>query len=82
MLLAKRFREMAFLTKGLPISTRRRAGRGRKKPHSITRAGSPTTSAYLKRRAMKPLLHDVIIIKAEGTDGAVEAALQWTDVDH
>jgi DNA gyrase subunit B len=74
--LAKRFRETAFLTKGLTIHLVDERGEGREETHCYE-GGLIDFVTYLNDG--REVLHrDVIMIEAEGPEGSLEAAFQWT----
>jgi DNA gyrase subunit B len=74
--LAKRFRETAFLTKGLTINLVDERGEGREETHCYE-GGLVDFVDYLN--AGREVLHrEVITIEAEGPEGSLEAAFQWT----
>jgi len=74
--LAKRFRETAFLTKGLTIRLVDERGEGREETHHYD-GGLMDFVAYLNQG--REVLHrDIIMIEAEGPEGSLEAAFQWT----
>ena len=74
--LAKRFRETAFLTKGLTIRLVDERGEGREETHCY-QGGLIDFVTHLNEG--REVLHrDVIMIEAEGPEGSLEAAFQWT----
>jgi DNA gyrase subunit B len=74
--LAKRFRETAFLTKGLTIRLVDERGEGREETHHYE-GGLMDFVAHLNEG--REVLHrDIIMIEAEGPEGSLEAAFQWT----
>ena len=74
--LAKRFRETAFLTKGLTIRLVDERGEGREETHCY-QGGLVDFVTHLNEG--REVLHrDVIMIEAEGPEGSLEAAFQWT----
>ncbi len=75
-MLAKRFRETAFLTKGLTIHLVDERGEGREETHCY-QGGLVDFVTHLNEG--REVLHrDVIMIEAEGPEGSLEAAFQWT----
>ena len=76
-ILEQRFREMAFLTKGLQIELRRRARRGLHDERSSTTAASATSSPTCTRRASDPIHKKVVYFEDSSDVGQVEVAMQW-----
>lgn len=77
-ILQRRFREMAFLNKGLRISIEdKRAGKERKDSFCYE-GGIREFVAYLNRQK-EPLTKDVFYFEYKGEDREVEVALQYTD---
>jgi DNA gyrase subunit B len=75
-LLAKRFRETAFLTKGLTIRLVDERGEGREETHCYD--GGLLDFVTHLNEGREVLHRDVIMIEAEGPEGSLEAAFQWT----
>ncbi len=74
--LAKRFRETAFLTKGLSIHLVDERGEGREETHRYE-GGLIDFVTYLND-GRESLHRDVIMIESESEEGSLEAAFQWT----
>jgi DNA gyrase subunit B len=74
--LSQRFRETAFLTRGLEVRLVDERGAGREVTY-LYRGGITDFVRHLN--ATREVLHpDVIALSAEGPEGLVEVALQWT----
>ncbi|MFN8109029.1 MAG: DNA topoisomerase (ATP-hydrolyzing) subunit B [Thermoleophilia bacterium] len=75
--LAKRFRETAFLTKGLCIRLVDQRGEGREETHKYD-GGLVDFVTHLNEG--RDVVHrDVITLEAEGPEGSLDAAFQWTN---
>ncbi len=78
--LAKRFRETAFLTKGLTITLVDERGEGREETHCYE--GGLVDFVDHLNNGREVLHRDVITIEADGPEGSLEAAFQWTSSFH
>ena len=77
--LEQRFREMAFLTKGLRIDFADERGEGKKESFKYD-GGIVDFVTYLHSQGTKEPLHQkVIYVEDENDVGAVEVALQWNN---
>jgi DNA gyrase subunit B len=74
--LAQRFRETAFLTRGLAIRLRDLRGSGREVEFRYE-GGIEDFVRHLNE-SREPVHKDVIYIEAKGDEGEVEVAMQWT----
>ena len=78
--LEQRFREMAFLTKGLKIGFKDERGPSASRRASSTTAASSTSSSTCTARARAEPLHPKVVYLEDSSDvGEVEVALQWND---
>ncbi len=75
--LEKRFREMAFLNKGIKILIEDRRGEGKKEEFHYE-GGIKSFVEYINRNKT-PIQQNVIYFEAEKDDAVVELALQYTD---
>jgi len=76
-ILAKRFRDTAFLTKGLTIVLTDERGEGRSDTF-FAEGGIVDFVRFLNERGRDPLHKDVVYFEAEGPEGDLEVAMQWT----
>ncbi|MEW6581384.1 MAG: DNA topoisomerase (ATP-hydrolyzing) subunit B [Actinomycetota bacterium] len=74
--LAQRFRETAFLTKGLTVRLVDERGSGREVEFRYD--GGIADFVRHLNESREPLHNDVIVIEASGAEGEVEVAMQWT----
>jgi DNA gyrase subunit B len=74
--LAQRFRETAFLTRGLTIRMLDARGSGREVEYRYD--GGIADFVRHLNDGRDPIHRDVIMIEAESPDGQLEVALQWT----
>jgi DNA gyrase subunit B len=75
--LATRFRETAFLTKGLAIKLTDRRGSGREVEFQY--AGGIQDFVRHLNENRDAVHNDVIYLEQDGPEGAVEVAMQWTN---
>jgi DNA gyrase subunit B len=75
-ILAQRFRETAFLTRGLVVRLVDRRGEGREAEYHYE-GGIQDFVRHLNE-SRDPIQRDVIYLSAEGPEGSLEVALQWT----
>jgi DNA gyrase subunit B len=74
--LAKRFRETAFLTKGLSIRLVDERGEGREEFHKYD--GGLVDFVRHLNEGREPMHGEVITLEAQGPEGSLEVAFQWT----
>jgi len=74
--LAKRFRETAFLTKGLEIDLVDERAEGRRETYRYD--GGLVDFVTHLNEGRDPVHRDVITLAAEGPQGSLDVALQWT----
>jgi DNA gyrase subunit B len=74
--LAKRFRETAFLTKGLEIDLVDERGEGRRETYRYD--GGLVDFVTHLNEGRDPVHRDVITLSAEAPQGSLDVALQWT----
>jgi DNA gyrase subunit B len=74
--LAQRFRETAFLTRGLVISLSDR--RGEEREVSYHYEGGIEDFVRHLNDAREPVHKDVVYLSSEGEEGSLEIAMQWT----
>jgi len=75
--LAQRFRDTAFLTKGLTIRLVDERGEGRSDTY-FAEGGIIDFVRHLNERGRDALHKDVIYFDSEGPEGTIEVAMQWT----
>ncbi len=75
--LAQRFRDTAFLTKGLTIRLVDERGEGRSDTY-FAEGGIVDFVRHLNERGRDALHKDVIYFDSEGPEGTIEVAMQWT----
>ncbi len=75
--LAKRFRDTAFLTRGLTIVLTDERGEGQTDTF-LAEGGIVDFVRFLNLRGREPLQKDVVYFEAEGPEGEIEVAMQWT----
>jgi len=76
-ILAKRFRDTAFLTKGLTIQLIDERGEGQSETF-FAEGGIVDFVRFLNERGRESLQKDVVYLEAEGPEGTLEVAMQWT----
>ncbi len=76
-ILAKRFRDTAFLTKGLTIALIDERGEP-KEERFHAEGGIVDFVRFLNERGREPLQKDVVYFEEEGPEGSLEIAMQWT----
>ena len=74
--LAQRFRETAFLTRGLVVRLVDRRGEGREVEYHYE-GGIEDFVRHLNE-TRDPIHRDVVFLEADGPEGQLECALQWT----
>ena len=74
--LAQRFRETAFLTKGLRMELDDRRGEGRKVEYHYE--GGIRDFVLHLNESRDAVQRDVVYLEAEGPEGSLEVAMQWT----
>ena len=74
--LAKRFRETAFLTKGLTIHLVDERGEGREDTFLAT--GGLVDFVHHLNEGRDPTHADVVTLASEGPEGSLDIAMQWT----
>jgi DNA gyrase subunit B len=74
--LSQRFRETAFLTKGLRMELDDQRGEGRKVEYHFE-GGIQDFVRHLNE-SRDPVQRDVVYLEAEGPEGSLEIAMQWT----
>ncbi len=74
--LAQRFRETAFLTKGLRMELDDRRGEGRSVEYHYE--GGIRDFVIHLNESRDPVQRDVVYLEAEGAEGSLEVAMQWT----
>jgi DNA gyrase subunit B len=75
--LAQRFRETAFLTRGLVVRLDDRRGEGRHVEYHYE-GGIQDFVRHLNE-SRDPVQRDVIYLESEGPEGSLEVAMQWTN---
>ncbi len=75
--LAQRFRDTAFLTKGLTIRLVDERGEGRSDTF-FAEGGIVDFVRHINERGRDALQKDVVYFEAEGPEGQIEVAMQWT----
>jgi DNA gyrase subunit B len=74
--LAQRFRETAFLTKGLHVRLDDQRGEGRTVEYHFE--GGIRDFVLHLNESRDPVQRDVVYLEAEGPEGSLEVAMQWT----
>jgi len=75
--LAQRFRETAFLTRGLVVRLEDRRGEGRHVEYHYE-GGIQDFVRHLNE-SRDPVQRDVVYLESEGPEGSLEVAMQWTN---
>ncbi len=75
--LAQRFRDTAFLTKGLTIHLVDERGEGRSDTF-FAEGGIVDFVRHINERGRDAIQKDVVYFEAEGPEGQIEVAMQWT----